>query len=315
MDIPYGRFLMFSSFRLVCALVPLILASSLTHASTLEIPGKGDTLSGIGVISGWKCEAEGDITVRFDGGTPIRMVYGSERGDTRSTCGDTDNGFLAIFNWALLLDGEHVAVAYDDGVEFDRAAFTVATVGEEFLTDARVRVRVPDFPSPGETTWFEWNEATQHLEMTDTIYIEDVCDELIEEAVPTPSVTAPLLQPPPLPCPRDRQGDFDGEHFIRFDHLSGSAPSGTTVAPRGTTQGRIRGGRISATTRAPPRGRIRISGEVCADNGFYIGSWTVDGLFGGVFYGGLAPFDVACPGKWQDTGGSTGDFDIFQLPR
>ena len=304
---------MFSSFRLVCALVPLILAPSLTHASTLEIPGKGDTLSGIGVISGWKCEAEGDITVRFDGGVPIRMVYGSERGDTRSTCGDTDNGFLAIFNWALLLDGEHVAVAYDDGVEFDRAAFTVATVGEEFLTDARVRVRVPDFPSPGETTWFEWNEATQHLEMTDTIYIEDVCDELIREyVIPGGSAGTPLLEPPPLPCPRDRQGDFDGEYFIQFvpDQLNTAR---TCQAVRGTTQGRIRAGRISATTRAPPHGRVRVSGEVCADNGFYIGSWTVDGNFGGIFTGGLD--SQSCEGLWQDVAGCSGEFEIFQLPR
>ena len=30
---------------------------------------------------------------------------------------------------------------------------------------ARARVRVPDFPSPGEITWFTWNQSTQHLEM------------------------------------------------------------------------------------------------------------------------------------------------------
>ena len=30
---------------------------------------------------------------------------------------------------------------------------------------ARARVRVPDFPSPGELTWFTWNQSTQHLEM------------------------------------------------------------------------------------------------------------------------------------------------------
>ena len=313
---------MLNAKRLVLVWLPrclglVLLASSLAHAETLEIPGKGDTLSGIGVISGWKCDAEGDITVRFDGGIPIRMVYGSERGDTRSTCGDTDNGFLAIFNWSLLLDGQHTAVAYDDGVEFDRATFTVVTVGEEFLTDARVRVRVPNFPESGETTWSEWNGSTQHLEMTDTVSISDVCTELIEEAVPAASINTPLLPPPPLPCPRDRQGDFDGEHYIQFEHLNISPPTGRAcTAPRGTIQGRIQGGRISGITRAPPHGRIRISGEVCtADNGFYLGSWTVDGRFGGIFYGGLAPSDVDCPGKWQDTAGCAGDFDIFQLPR
>ena len=34
----------------------------------LEIPSNGDTLSGIGVISGWKCEDEGEITVQVDDG-------------------------------------------------------------------------------------------------------------------------------------------------------------------------------------------------------------------------------------------------------
>ena len=38
-------------------LVFVLLAPSLAPAATLDIPGNGTTLSGIGVISGWKCEA------------------------------------------------------------------------------------------------------------------------------------------------------------------------------------------------------------------------------------------------------------------
>ena len=85
--------------RLCLAL--LLLAPALTQAARLEIPGPGANLSGIGVISGWKCEVTGTITVRIDGGNPIPMLYGSERGDTRGVCGDSANGFVAIFNWGL----------------------------------------------------------------------------------------------------------------------------------------------------------------------------------------------------------------------
>ena len=303
------------SFWLRLCLGLLVLAPSLALAqltAVLETPGDGDNLSGIGVIRGWKCEAEGDITVRFDGGIPIKMVYGNERGDTRSECRDADNGFLSIYNWSLLSDGEHTAVAYDKGVEFARNTFEVATAGEEFLRGASVRVRVSNFPSPGETTWFEWNASTQHLEIDRTIDIADVCD-LIPPGPPLSSVATPLLQPPPLPCPRDRQGDFNEDYYIQF--TPDPSPDRTCNAVRGTVQARIREGRIYGSTRAPPHGRFRASGEVCADNGFYIGSWTLDGDFAGVFYGGLDADADDCPGEWQDISGCTGEFDIFKLPR
>ena len=101
-------------------------------------------MSGIGVISGWKCEAEGDITVRFDdGGDHIPTLYEFPRGDTSGSCGDANNGFVTYFNWAILSDGEHTAVAYDDGVEFSRSTFSVATLGEEFVVGAAGECTIP----------------------------------------------------------------------------------------------------------------------------------------------------------------------------
>ena len=145
----------------------VLLSPALTYAqSALDIPGNGDTLSGIGVISGWKCQAEGNITISLNAGDPVPAAYGFPRGDTASVCGDDGyNGFFSFFNWAILGDGAHTAVAYDNGIEFARSTFTVVTTGEEFVVGARARVRVPDFPSPGEITWFTWNQSTQHLEM------------------------------------------------------------------------------------------------------------------------------------------------------
>ena len=152
-------------YRIMATLL-VVFISAVAHAATLEIPAPHTTLSGIGVISGWKCETTGPLTVRFDGGDAIPLLYGSERGDTLSVCGDKNNGFVAIMNWGNLGDGEHTAVAYDNGVEFGRTTFYVITTGEDFLRDAQGSCSIPNFPSPGETATFTWTEATQHLEMT-----------------------------------------------------------------------------------------------------------------------------------------------------
>ena len=153
--------------RLCCSLV--VLAPSLVLAATLETPGNGDNLSGIGVIRGWKCESVGDITVVIDGGAPIPMAYGNERGDTQSVCGDRLNGFVSIINWGELDDGEHSAVAYDNGVEFARSTFTVVRASEDsgYLPDVTAECTVPDFPDVGTNARFEWNTGTQHLELAE----------------------------------------------------------------------------------------------------------------------------------------------------
>ncbi len=158
---------MLTSFLLHLCLGLTVLVPSLVHAQptgVLEIPGNGTTVSGVGIIAGWKCEA-GDITIRLNDGDPIPATYGLPRADTSGVCdNDGNNGFFSYTNWGNLGDGEHMAVAYDDGEEFARSTFMVTTLGTEFLTGANTQVSIPDFPMPGETTTFQWNEATQHLE-------------------------------------------------------------------------------------------------------------------------------------------------------
>ena len=144
----------------------LVLVSSIVHAATLDIPGEGTTLSGIGVISGWKCEA-GELAIRFNGDTPLPLVYGSERKDVleEGVCAHANVGFVAIWNWGNLRAGEHTAVVYDDGEEFARSTFTVASTGEKFVRGASGQCRIANFPASGESTLFAWNESTQHLEL------------------------------------------------------------------------------------------------------------------------------------------------------
>ena len=157
-------------------LVFVLLAPSLASAATLGVPGEGTTLSGVGVISGWKCEVAGELTVRFFAdGSPVSiagrdtfpLLYGSARPDVRDTgaCPDADVGFVAIWNWGNLDDGAYTAVVYDNGVEFDRNTFTVVTTGEAFRTDLVGECTLEQFPDPGDTARFVWNTGTQHLEM------------------------------------------------------------------------------------------------------------------------------------------------------
>ena len=70
---------------------------------TLENPGADSFQSGVGVLSGWVCEAA-VVEIELNG-IPQEAAYGTERLDTASVCDDTDNGFGLLFNWNLLGDG------------------------------------------------------------------------------------------------------------------------------------------------------------------------------------------------------------------
>ena len=138
----------------------------------LENPGADSFQSGIGVISGWVCEAESvEIEIETERGETERheAAYGTARGDTARRadgtrlCGDTDNGFGLLFNWNLLGDGEHTVVALVDGEELGRAGVTVTTLGAEFLRDVEGECVVEDFPHLGETVTLEWQQNTQNF--------------------------------------------------------------------------------------------------------------------------------------------------------
>lgn len=151
----------------------VLLCWNVAQAAILEIPNHDSVMSGIGVISGWKCEAEGELTVQFDGGTPIPLLYGSERADTEPVCGDVRNGFVAIWNWGNLSEGTHTAVVYDNGVEFDRATFDVVTYRTDFLRGAFGQCEALNFPMRGEATTVVWNQSTQHFELDEIRMMEE----------------------------------------------------------------------------------------------------------------------------------------------
>ena len=127
----------------------------------LENPSLGSSQSGIGIISGWACEA-GQIVIEL-AGTPVPAAYGTPRGDTQPVCGDANNGFVLLVNWNEFGAGEHEIRALADGVEFARTTIRVTTLGVAFLRDLQRTVVVPDFPHSGDTTTLRWEEALQNF--------------------------------------------------------------------------------------------------------------------------------------------------------
>lgn len=138
----------------------LLIAPAAGATGFLENPVDGATASGIAVISGWHCTAA-RIDIRIDSDPLLRAGSGTTRPDTAQVCGKDATGFGLTFNWARLAPGTHTVVALADGVEFDRATFTVASYGSEFLTGKSAATVVPDFPAINRTSVLEWREASQ----------------------------------------------------------------------------------------------------------------------------------------------------------
>ncbi len=127
---------------------------------TLENPRPASFQSGVGVLSGWVCEAE-EVEIEIVGTGRQGAAYGTERLDTAGVCGDTNNGFGLLFNWNLLGGGEYEVVVFVDGLVLGWATVRVTTLGEEFLRDVAGECMVADFPSAGESVRVVWQEAQQ----------------------------------------------------------------------------------------------------------------------------------------------------------
>ena len=156
----------------------------------LENPGPDSFQSGVGVLSGWVCAAD-EVEISLGDLPPQRAAYGTERLDTASECGDTDNGFGLLFNWNLLGDGEHEVVARVDGVELGRAMVRVTTFGEEFLRGAEGECIAEDFPHAGESMRVVWQQNQQNFVVAEGAQLVGI------PSVPAASLTGFLENPGP----------------------------------------------------------------------------------------------------------------------
>ncbi len=142
-------------------------------------PPPDSTRSGIGIISGWVCQASNvTITIRpvGEGGTNLPSFtagYGADRPDTVGECdhNSPNTGFGMAFNFNRLAEGEYEIEARADGQLINTTArrFTVVYLvpGDEFLEDLEREVEVSDFPTTGQTTTLEWQESLQNFIITD----------------------------------------------------------------------------------------------------------------------------------------------------
>ncbi len=130
--------------------------------AVLENPSLGSPQSGIGIISGWACEAR-YIIIELDGAW-VQAAYGTPREDTQSVCGDSNNGFSLLVNWNTLGPGEHtIRVFVENKVEFARTTVRVTTLGAEFLRGVSGTFPLSDFPRPGDATVVQWEESLQNF--------------------------------------------------------------------------------------------------------------------------------------------------------
>ena len=152
-----------------------------TLVGFLENPSDGGSVSGIGVISGWVCDAERIrvmVADEFPGGFLDGRIYedaayGTEREDTEEVCGDTNNGFGLLINWNRISAGEYTVVVYVDEYwaeekELGRATITVTRLGTEFLRGASQSEYVlEDFPEEGSSVTVEWQQSLQNFVITE----------------------------------------------------------------------------------------------------------------------------------------------------
>ena len=140
---------------------------------TLENPSPHSFQSGIGVISGWVCEATRVrvIITAADNYQDVRLdtyaAYGTIRRDTEPVCGDWDNGFSLLWNWNNLGDGDYRIDVYVDGYHSRGTTVTVTTLGAEFLRGMEGEYVLEDFPYPGESVVVEWEQSLQNFVITD----------------------------------------------------------------------------------------------------------------------------------------------------
>jgi hypothetical protein len=152
-----------AAMGMIALVVGFAAPPSLWAKGFLENPQASSFQSGIGVISGWVCNA-GRIDLVIDEVTTLAAPYGTDREDTVKECGDANNGFGLLLNWNLLRDGTHTIRALADGVEFGNATFTVTTLlGTEYLYGASGSYRLPDFPWPGTDVVVRWEESLQNF--------------------------------------------------------------------------------------------------------------------------------------------------------
>jgi hypothetical protein len=246
-----------------------------TVLGVLENPNEGGRVSGIGLASGWVCDAD-EVEVVIDGTIRLQAAYPTARGDTLEQCGGNfTTGFGVLFNWNLLSNGPHTAVALADGMEFDRSEFRVRKLGASFLRGLDKTLVLEDFPTPENDVEVEWVEAAQNFLISD---VEGVLvtptPKPTPTATPTPQFTptrtpTPTPSPAPQPTPPIPSGCPNGFMPDGGDGSPGIVPKDPDEPPAGFAQPiRIQPNerRVYCANLQSPARRVRVEvSEMCVD--------------------------------------------------
>ena len=151
--------------RIVTALLMIFGLAGVAQGARVEVPEPDQTMSGASFFSGWKCD-QGALTGSVDGGPRFPLAGLMQRDDTRKVCGDTNNGWIALFNFNRLSPGTHTFEAFDGATAFAAVTFEVVHFGEEFkrgVTGAGVASL-----SDGSTADLTWAQNLQAFVVTGT---------------------------------------------------------------------------------------------------------------------------------------------------
>lgn len=118
-----------SIIKIISAVLLLIMYEFSFAEGSLEVPQYYSTQSGIDQIAGWYCDAN-QITVRIDNGPSMYASYKRDRPDTTEICGDSNNGFVYLLNYADYGEGLHNISVYADGALFASADFYIQQTQE-----------------------------------------------------------------------------------------------------------------------------------------------------------------------------------------
>ena len=164
-------------FSLIIAVAAFAWAGSAMGEGYLENPQEMGHESGIGVVSGFHCDAE-VIEVKFDDYDPIPAAHGTTRADTAELCGNENTGYGLLWNWNLLGPGQHIVRVFADGVEFDSATFEVSTLGQEFVRGLVLQTDLIAI-DVGKMFDLRWQESKQNFAIEDVEDADFTLPELV----------------------------------------------------------------------------------------------------------------------------------------
>lgn len=132
----------------------------------IENPTSESYQSGVGIISGFHCDAS-RVSIRLDGRDIGFSFVGTERADTASLCGKVSTGFSFLINYNSLEPGFHTIELLDDLGVFAVSTFsTTRSGGTEFLKGVEQKVFINRFPDKDSSVTLHWIESKQAFVVT-----------------------------------------------------------------------------------------------------------------------------------------------------